>query len=112
MRAYFVEEGILLTEENEEFEAYSSVYDKKYGYYDEDQFYVAEEKVAIAAAKSYVENGVDRTYAVVSNLILPDDFDFDDQCLGGENYQIEDIIYSVVKMNGEIVEGFVDTETI
>lgn len=108
--SYLVDEGVLLTKEDEEFESYSSIYDKKYGYYDEGQYYVKREEDAIAAAKAYVENGVDHTYAVVSKTVLPDDFDYYDQCVEDETYLAEDVIYSVAKIDGKIVEGFVDTK--
>ena len=37
---YMLEVGVLLKKEDEEFEKYSQVYDKKHGYYDEYQEYV------------------------------------------------------------------------
>lgn len=44
MRVYLIDEGILLTENDKEFESYATVYDKKYGYYDEGQYYVKKNK--------------------------------------------------------------------
>ena len=35
MKAYLLDEGILLTEKDAKFESYNTVYDKKYGYYEE-----------------------------------------------------------------------------
>lgn len=37
MKVYLVDVGVLLSKEHEEFEKYAIVYDKRYGYYDEDQ---------------------------------------------------------------------------
>lgn len=110
MRAYLIDEGILLSKDDEEFEDYATVYDKKYGYYDEGQYYVKEEQKAIEDAKAYVEVGVENTYAIVSNTTLDDDVDLDDEELtvdvDGEEYILDNVVYSVAKINGEIVEHF------
>ena len=66
------------------------------------------EKSAIKQAKSYVEEGVESTYAIVSITALPDDFDFEDGYVENESYILEDVIYSVAKINGEIVENFLE----
>lgn len=107
MRAYLLDEGVLLTEEDEEFEAYATAYDEKYGYYDEGQCYEANKMTAIVNARRYVEDGVENTYAIVSNTWLPNDFDFEEGCVEDETYKVEDVIYSVAKINGEIVENFI-----
>lgn len=106
MQAYLLDEGVLLTEEDEEFEAYAVAYDKKYGYYDEGQCYETNKTKVIDNAKTYVEAGVDNTYAIVSKTWLPNDFDFDEGCVEDETYNVEDVIYSVAKINGEIIENF------
>lgn len=106
MRAYLLDEGILLSENDDEFEDYATVYDKKYGYYDEGQCYIKSETEAIENARAYVEAGVDNTYTIVSKTWLPNDFDFDEGCVEDETYNVEDVIYSVAKINGEIIENF------
>ncbi|MEE1255979.1 MAG: hypothetical protein UHN47_05650 [Lachnospiraceae bacterium] len=106
MRAYLLDEGVLLTKEDAEYEAYATVYDKKYGYYDEGQCYKADKTTATINAKRYVEDGVENTYAIVSNTWLPNDFDFEEGYVEDEKYKLEDVIYSVAKINGEIVENF------
>ena len=107
MKAYLLDEGVLLTKEDDEFESYANVYDKKYGYYDEGRCYESNKMVAIANAKKYVEDGVEKTYAIVSNTWLPNDFDFKNGRVEDETYKVEDVIYSVAKINGEIVENFI-----
>lgn len=62
---------------------------------------------AVASAKEYVEKGVENTYAIVSVTDLPDNTDFDDVDVEGEDYLVENIHYSVAKINGAIVENFV-----
>ena len=104
--AYLVDEGVLLTREDKEFEAYAIVYDKKYGYYDECQCYIVNKEKAIKEAKEYVENGVESTYAIVSITAIPDDANLEEIYVEGEVYVLEDVIYSVAKINGEIVENF------
>lgn len=112
MRAYLIDEGILLTEEDEEFESYATVYNKKYGYYDEGQYYIKDEQRAIEDAKAYVEAGVENTYAIVSNTTLDDDVDIDDDELAVdvvcEEYILDNVVYSVAKINGKIVEHFLE----
>lgn len=102
MRAYLLDEGILLSENDDEFKDYATVYDKKYGYYDEGQFYIKSETEAIKNAKAYVEAGVENTYAIVSNTTLDDD----DMDVDYEEYILDNVVYSVAKLNGEIVENF------
>ncbi|MCT7397779.1 hypothetical protein N5B56_01590 [Eubacterium sp. LFL-14] len=107
--ALLVDEGVLLERENKEFESYNKVYDKKYGYYDEGQYYkrLKEKDEVIKDAKKYVEDGVDNTYVVVSKTLLPDEVDVNTVDVEDENYYVEDVIYSVAKMDGKIVENFV-----
>ena len=107
MRAYLIEHGFLLFKDDPEFESYATVYNKNYGYYDEDQFYIIEEKQAIEEAKQHVvECGYDNIYAIVSLADVDDDFDFEDQELGPEEYILDNVVYSIGKINEEIVEDF------
>lgn len=108
IEAFLVEEGVLLTEEDKEFESYAIVYNKKYGLYDEAQYYVKEKQKAIEDAKAYVEAGVESTYAIVSTTALPDDFDFENGYVEGETYLMEDIAFSIAKIDGKIVENFLE----
>ena len=108
MIAYLVEVGILLTKDHKDFDFYASVYDKKHGYYDENQFYTKTKKEAIEYAKKYVYEGVDATYAVISETTLLYDFDFENQEeVGYETYLTSDIVYSIAKIDSEIKENFV-----
>lgn len=107
MFTYLVEVGILLSVEDEEYNCYNHVYDKKHGYYDEDQYYVKDKTEAIKNAKTYVENGVENTYAVVSITVVPDDYDFEDGYVFDEFYHLNDVEYSVAKINGKIIENFI-----
>lgn len=109
MRAYLLDEGVLLTEKDEEFKSYNTVYDEKYGYYDECQRYVATEEEAIEQAKHFVVDGIENAYAVVSRTTLDDDVDINDDelCVEGEEYITDNIVYSVAKIDGKIVENFI-----
>lgn len=107
MIAYLVDVGILLTKDHKEFDFYASVYDKKHGYYDENQFYTRTKKEAIEWVKKYVGEGVDTTYGVISETNLPLDYDFDSGEIGPETYHAFDVVYSIAKIDGEIKENFV-----
>ena len=70
---YKVEVGVIwLEEENhEDIDCYNQVYDKQFAYYDEYVVFELDYSKAIELANSYVENGVNGTYAIVSKI----DFD-------------------------------------
>lgn len=105
MRAYLVDKGYLV--DAKEFENYATVYDKKYGYYDEAQYYERTEEKAIKDAKLYVENSKEDRYVVISNTTLDDDFEFeDDDGIGYEEYILDNVVYSIAIINGKIIEHF------
>lgn len=104
--------GVLLTETDSEFEYYNCAYDCKYGYYDENQiaYKESDKKDAIKYAKEYVQNGCNMTYAVLTNqgeCANGNDGEFDDGCVEDFDYHVRDIIYSVAKIDGKIVENFI-----
>lgn len=105
---FLVDEGVLLNRDDKSFEMYAYAYDNQYGYYDEDQFYVESKEDAIKQAKEYVEDGAENTYAIVSDSYVSDDNDL--TILEDESYLPEDVIYSVAKINGNIVENFVKSD--
>ena len=107
MKAYLVDVGVLLTKEDEEFDCYSCVYDHKYGYYDESQYYVSTKEKATKEIKEYVENGVEGTYGIVSLTILDDDItkqDIDDGNVdvSNEYYLKEDVCVGYAKINNQV----------
>lgn len=106
MRAYLVDVGVLLLPSDKEFESYNTVYNKKYGFYDEGQCYFKEENEAINYAKQYVNDGVDMTYGIVSLTTLDDDFDFDEGCVEYEEYIMDNVDYCTAKVDGYIIEDF------
>lgn len=105
-QVYLMDEGVLLSKGNEQFENYEA-YDHQYGYYDEDQYYTDDFKRTVEAAKRYVEIGVDMTYAVVSRTSVPEDADLDDLPVEKETYLACDVVYSCAKIDGQIVENFI-----
>lgn len=105
--------GVLLTKDDEEFECYSQVYDHKYGYYDEDQIPYKEKdlKKAIEYAREYVADGVDMTYAVITNQGQVNYYyGLDDGNIEDFTYDAKDVIFSIAKINGKIREGFIKEE--
>ncbi len=105
---YLVDVGVLIHKGEHEFEDYSGVYNHQYGFYDEDQWYVRSEQEAIQIAKEYVNDGVENTYAVVSQEAIDDDFDEDLEELepSYHEYIMDSVIYSAAKMDSKIVEHF------
>ena len=104
--------GVLLTKDNEEFDYYASVYDHEYGYYDEDQTAYKESDLAkaIRDAKLYVVDGVDMTYAVITTqgqINYVGDTLETEWVLDDFTYKAEDVIFSVAKINGKIIEDFI-----
>lgn len=59
-------------------------------------------------ALRYVADGVDKTYAIITNQGQRDtlDFDADDSSI---SYDVADIVYSAIKRNGRIIESFTET---
>lgn len=103
--------GVLITPDDEEFEAYASVYDRKYGYYDYSQTAYRREDLdkAIAFVKTLVAESDNMTYGVITDqgyFNYGDDFDNYD-FIGQFTYLSEDVVYSAAKINGKIVENFI-----
>ena len=118
---YKVEVGVLWTkdEEHEDYDCYNSVYDKQYGYYDENVAFELDYNKALEYARNYVENGVNGTYAIISKIDYDSEYyhknDLDcmfqmlENILGGsyieeyidlfgsELYDIKNVVYSVCK---------------
>lgn len=112
---YCLDVGVLLSPEDKYFECYKAYDNDKYGFHDENQIaYLAKEKDdTILYGKAYVENGVDGTYAVLTDqgeCENGNDGDFDDGCVEGFEYKHKNIIYSVAKINGRIVENFLNED--
>ena len=109
MTAYLVDVGILLSDDDKEYDNYAIVYDKCHGYYDENQFYTKTKEEAIAYVKDYIKRGVDEinAYGVVSETNIIDDYDFENDDIGEESYHSVDVVYSLAKINSEIKENFV-----
>jgi hypothetical protein len=109
MTAYLVDVGILLSDDDKEYDNYAIVYDKCHGYYDENQFYTKTKEEAIKYVKDYIKRGVDgiNAYGVVSETNIIYDYDFENDDIGEESYHPADVVYSLAKINGEIKENFV-----
>lgn len=105
------EVGVLLNKTHKEYNAYNHVWNHKWGFYNEnDILYEEKDKdKAIEYAKQYVNTGVENTYAIVSNEGIcewEDELDDGDLDIIPGCYDCKDVIYSVAKINGKIVENF------
>lgn len=112
---YCLDVGVLLSPEDEFFECYEAYDNDKYGFYDENQIaYLAKDKEdAISYGKAYVKKGVEGTYAVLTDqgeCENGNNGDFDDGCIEDFEYKHENVIYSVAKINGRIVENFLNED--
>lgn len=112
--AILLDVGVLLTPEEDdydEYELYSQVYDRQYGYYDENQIaYKGEDfEKAIKYAREYVANDVDMTYAIITNQgIVNYEEPWDDGNIEGFTYNHENVIFSVAKIHNKIIENFIE----
>lgn len=113
---YIVDTGILLRPIDAEFEQYSNVYDKHFGYYDESQTYETSLEEAIHIAESEVSEGVVGTYAVISvssrNFGDMEDNEIMSSHVEDESFPKNQVFYSLVKITDDmIVPNFVGVYT-
>ena len=112
---YRVEVGILLPTDHPGFNPYYRVYTKDFGFYDEDVSVFSSYAKAKEEADSYVNSGVNMTYAVItSDWYKTSDADerFVAELLSGEKYPDsswnfgyteEDMLYFAYKKDGRTV---------
>lgn len=101
-----VDLGVLLMPGDDEFESYATVYDRKYGYYDEVQEfrYGSELEDVKAEARKYVEDGVDGTYAVITSQGCAGCEPLGSMDVGSADHSVESVVWSLAKLDGEIAE--------
>ena len=111
MTAYYIERGILLYPEDEDFDEYNNVFDCEYGYCNDYSFLVVREELeAVAAAQTHVLSLGGRAYAIVLKANVPYDYDFektygvDDMCT---KFEIDNIVYSVRSSDGSMTHNFI-----
>lgn len=109
-KAYFVEAGILLEPGDREYETYNIVYGGKHAYYDELMDYYPTQEEAENFVKWYVNDGVNKTFGVITEQFVEDDFfetyDPDDLGFSDIDFSEQAVISSRVKLNGTIIENF------
>jgi L-lactate utilization protein LutB len=102
---YMVEVGVVWVKElddidDDEYECYSCVYDKKHGYCDENVGFELDYNNALEYAKNYVKNGVNGTYAIISKL----DFDSKEY-----DMSMQDTLYMVQTiLGGAYIEEYIN----
>ena len=108
MQAYLVDVGVLLSKESEEYGAYATAYDKKHGFFDENQYHKSSKEQAIQEALEYVKQGTESTYAVVSETTVPEmsEEELEETPVENEAYDLESVVFSCMKDSGEVKEGF------
>lgn len=110
MKVYLLETGVLLDKNSRDGSGYSAVYDKEYGYFDEWQVYMSDYNKAVKEASDYVRDGVDNTYAIISETEL--NGDYTDEELGempveDEEYNPDSVLFSLRKHGTSLVKGFI-----
>lgn len=104
---YLVDIGILLSKEDGGFESYNNAYDKKYGYYDHGQYYVATLERAMSDGAEHLDVVGGGSYVVISKTSLPAECDIDDTPVEGEDYSVKSVVYSARVDGEELVENFI-----
>jgi hypothetical protein len=105
MVLYLLDYGRLLGKDEPEFEAYSTVYDKQWGYYDEGQEYYKSVEEALAHVPGYVKSS-DNHYVVITNQgdIFSDYCDPAEIDLTAVDYSLDSIEYSDLMYGGKSVK--------
>lgn len=102
---YKVEVGVLWNEDEkmEDYDCYNKVYDKRYGYFDENVAFELDYSQALNYAKQYVENGVNGTYAIISKI------DFDNEYY---KFDMEDTLIMInTILGGSYIDEYNDLFT-
>lgn len=115
-KIYQIEVGIILTPDYEEYNSYNNVYNKDYSYYNENIWFCSSKKEAIKTAKEYVKNGVENTYAIISdvgkcdndysidesgNIVDSEGYDYNSDFA---SYQLEDVIDAYIKVENRLTK--------
>lgn len=108
--------GVLMTDEKDpSFEMYSDAYDRKYGYYDENQIYFPEKQDAMNYVRDYVAKGVEKTYGIVSETYIPESSigneDVSELPVEDENYDVKDVVFCLAKIDGNVRVNFIEGAT-
>ena len=116
MKIYLVDIGTIIMPEEYEFEQYATIYNKKYGYYDENQYYVTSLYKAMKEVMDYLN--AHGKYGVVTEQELPDSVLEDENVNSVEevpvqdcDYSVEAIVFSAANRNGKINQNFVVNPT-
>lgn len=118
-KAYLVDEGTLLEKSDQEYANYA-VYDKEYGYYDDDQYFTADLEKAKQACMKYVESG-DWVYGIITEQQVTDDQlsrimqydqtqDTDDRvglAKVDSDHTTDSVVFSVCRKQGVVIQDFI-----
>ena len=99
---YKVEVGVLLDKDNDEYDCYNNVYDKKNSYYNENEVLCLDYNKALEYTKNYVDNGVNGTYAIISKL------KYDSEKIYGKNTTDTEMAYIMNDINYILGGGYVE----
>lgn len=115
MKAYLVDIGRLIKPGEKEFEQYSIVYDKKYGYWDRNQYYSDNLYNAMKDIMEYVKNN-NRAYGIVTKQEIQDNILEIENVksisevplqLDNTDYTEASIVFSACNENGKVKQNFI-----
>lgn len=116
---YSLELGVLLPEDDAEYDDYAVAFDKKHAYFDETHLESLDEQELINDATEYINSGVPRTYGVVSKIEVENFDGIEDviaemkengfieesvEFFDGEQYKAENVVWSGMKDDDETIK--------
>lgn len=104
---YLLDAGELLDKNDKEYENYSQVYNKKFGFYDWEMTYYYTLEQAVKDAVAYAKQG-DKCYGIVSLQYkhLSHDTDLAELSTKDNDYDMKSVVYNIANFNGKLKENF------
>ena len=101
---YFVEVGVLLPKDYDDYECYKikNFFEDKYSFYDEDRCAYLTYKEAREYADKYIDEGVENTYAIVHSYSV-DVEDEDIEYIDVDNPEMDCVLYFAYKQNNNVI---------
>ena len=124
LKLFQVEVGVLLPSTHPEFEYYNDAFNPAYGYKNENIWFTNSYVDAVKGATSYVEEGVNNTYGIVSEIgELSEDFIIDngnvveketgvDFSEDFNDFSLNKVVFSIMKTGEKTFKNFVTNDEI
>lgn len=109
-KIYLVDCGHFLSKADKEYTCYDGVYDMKHAYVDEFQEYHENLETAQVVASMFVSSAEGERYGIVSESQLRDGESVETKSPKGEEYLPQNVVFSIARENGKIIENFVENQ--